>query len=161
MKAMFIFNIDHTIDITTNSSSEMFLFSGQNTDAVHQMIIDTYPEYETEYSKVKSLTELTLDEFAIYWEWVDNNWNWRNKTFKSEKSYGIPIRDIYDNLDQQGVVRYFHPNLANDEDVIKKLMNNITREKGKIFIIFSHGENPNWNMQEALMNICTRRIHMG
>lgn len=162
MKVMFTFNIDHVIDITTNSSSEMFLFTGKNTDMVHQMVVDVYPEYESEYSKVQAIENLSQEDFRRYFVWNHDNWNWDKQDFNSKKVFGIPNEELYQNLqEKEDQNRYFYPEITTDQEVITRLKRNIVREKGKTYVMFSHNQNPRWDKQEDLIRICTRKIHMG
>jgi hypothetical protein len=66
MKQLFVIKVDHSIDLITNSSSELFVLEGKSLDTVKELIASIYPEYLTEYDEVKPTSELTTDELEIY-----------------------------------------------------------------------------------------------
>ena len=65
MKKIFEFNVDNTIDIITNSSSELFVLKGKTKEIVEEMIREVYPSFEDEY-KLVTIEEYDEDDLSTY-----------------------------------------------------------------------------------------------
>ena len=62
----FKIELDHCIDIITNSSSELFILKGATKELVKEAIKKVYPDYLDEYQEVKSLSDLDHYELDQY-----------------------------------------------------------------------------------------------
>lgn len=149
---MFIFNVSNVIDLITNSSSELFILSGDNKKEVEDLISSVYPNYLSEYEEVKSLSDLDNSELNTYLSYEYHDWN--NKLILSDV-FNIDPKILYENYDEIDNSKYWYGHLSKDG------MNQIREKLPKdMFFLFSIDENPDYDKQEDLMNIATR-YHLG
>ena len=64
-KTLFTINIDNTIDLITNSSSELFILHEDSLETAKEMIASVYPEYLSEYEEVKSLRDSDKKQIEV------------------------------------------------------------------------------------------------
>lgn len=62
MKDLIVFKPHSIVDIITNSSSELFVFEGNEKEVIEEMIRQVYPNYDNEYEELKSIMELSVEE---------------------------------------------------------------------------------------------------
>lgn len=152
MKKIFEFNVDNTIDIITNSSSELFVLKGKNREMVEEMIRSVYPNFENEYTLVK-LEECDDDGLAYY---IDNAFlRYNSDDFGMCKKLGVRPDVLYKNFGSYSFEDYWCGEYS--EEGRKILMNSLPKNT---YLLFSLDENPNWDMQEQLMTIASR-YHLG
>ena len=147
---VFEFNIDNTIDIITNSSSELFVLKGRTKDIVKEMIHHVYPEFESEY-KLVSLQECDDDELSHYIGNVMEG----GDDFSLCKRLNVRPNVLYKNFGSYGISNYWYGEYT--EQGKKLLLESLPKS---CYLLFSHDENPNWEMQERLMEIASR-YHLG
>jgi len=155
MKRIFIFDVDNTIDLITNSSSELFVLNGETKKDVIDLIESTYPNYLSEYEEVKSLHELSEDEFSVYLDYA--YWSWRDELILSRK-FDIVPEVLYENYSEKDNSKYWYGRLS--KEGMRQIADKLTKENGKMFFLFSIDENPDWERQEDLMGIASR-YHLG
>ena len=161
MKKIFVFSIDHVIDIITNSSSELFILKGKSKEIVEEMIKSKYQEYRTEYNEIKNITELDADELDQYIDYeyfcydIPRDRCRLIPGFSFEEMYEIKKRFGRDCISLKRNEGYRFVTSENKE----KIINGLSPNKDMYFL-FSIDENPNWEMQEELMAIATR-YHLG
>ena len=73
MKKIFQFTVDNTIDIITNSSSELFVLHGDTKGQILDLVRSVYPDFENEYT-LTSLKEATNDDTETYIDWVEDRY---------------------------------------------------------------------------------------
>ena len=174
-KTLFTINIDNTIDLITNSSSELFILHEDSLETAKEMVEQVYPDYLSEYEELTSLRDSSLDNIRLYIDWVEDSWydtkpyNYYQMSEKERREYSIKRyiefankfdlqpEDIYDNWDNIYKGDYWYANIS--DSVVKLLADKIDPD-GKIFLLRSISENPNWDYQEQLSNIATR-YHLG
>lgn len=173
-KTLFTINIDNTIDLITNSSSELFILHEDSLETAKEMIASVYPGYLSEYEEVKSLRDSDKEQIESYVSWVDNPWHysssWNSNLTKEQEreneinkhisylaQYDLKPEDVYSNWDDRYNKNWWDAELS--EEGAKLLANKIDPD-GKIFLLWSIGENPDWNYQEQLEGIA-QRYHLG
>ena len=163
-KVLISFQIDNVVDIITNSSSELFVLKGEEKSIIEEMIKNVYFNYESEYT-LEKLSESSKQTKQSYIDWVypSNDYNYREtredkiKRLRNEaKSFNMKPEKFFTNWDERND-KYFYPNRSKkaNKKIIKKLDPN-----KNIYCLWSKDENPNWEMQEKLMEIGTR-YHLG
>ena len=140
------------IDLITNSSSELFILSGNNMNEVKSLIESVYPNYLSEYQEVVSIDNISEEELDTYLTYEYNTWD---DKLTLSKVFNIDPNVLYSNYSDFETKKYWHGRIS---DVGYSLI----REKlpKDMYFLYSINENPNWEMQENLMNIATR-YHLG
>mgnify|MGYP007128604425 CR=1 FL=1 len=176
MKKLFIFTVDNTIDLITNSSSELFVLKGDTQEIVEEMIRSVYPDFRSEYEAVKHISALSVDELDSYMNWATGSYCWPAKKTDYHIPDGFTFEELYepDGKDAawNGEIQY---RLKNNlplkdrkwefdsafvtEKNYEEVLNKLDPER-KMYFLYSIDENPNWDMQEQLMGIATR-YHLG
>lgn len=158
-KKIFTFNIDNVIDIITNSSSELFVLEAESETIVKEMVSSAHTNYQNEYEEPIKLIDCSAEQMETYVDSVFRNYcDFSSRIKKTDYSMGgIAPELLYANWDQKDKEQYWYPRLS--ESGIKLFKKAIDPE-GKIWLLFSLDENPNWEMQESLMSIATR-YHLG
>ncbi len=165
MKKIFEFNVDNTIDIITNSSSELFVLKGKTKEIVEEMIREVYPSFEDEY-KLVTIEECDEDDLSTYINSVflkydGTCWHYLTPPFYTSddfamcKKLNVRPNILYKNFGMYGIENYWSGEYSKEGREI--LLNNIPKNT---YLLFSLDENPNWDMQERLMNIASR-YHLG
>ena len=173
-KVLIEIKVDNVVDIITNSSSELFILSGDTKEIVQEMVSDVYPNYLNEYEQIVPLREADDDQIDTYLDKIEDPiWNiWeatRNMSEEEERLYRIKVAtkiakkykmtpdEYYIDWEDTKNKKYFYPQAS-----IKGLRKaaELLDPNGQIFLMFSIKDNPNWDMQEKLMEIGTR-YHLG
>lgn len=151
-RKLFVFNVSNVIDLITNSSSELFILSGNNMNEVKSLIESVYPNYLSEYQEVVSIDNISEEELDTYLTYEYNTWD---DKLTLSKVFKIDPNILYSNYSDFETKKYWHGRIS---DVGYSLI----REKlpKDMYFLYSINENPNWEMQENLMNIATR-YHLG
>ena len=168
------FAVDNTIDLITNSSSELFVLSGDTREIVTEMVESVYPEFRNEYAEIKSSRDLSEEELDYFFSFASSPGCWPASKNQYPIIPGFTFEDLYEPEDKDpawnGEIQYQLKNNKNEtEDVWdrsfvtnenhQEILNKLDPE-GKMYFLYSLDENPNWDMQEALMNIGVR-YHLG
>ena len=173
-KVLIEIKVDNVVDIITNSSSELFILSGDTKEIVQEMVSDVYPNYLNEYEQIVPLREADDAQIDTYLDKIEAPiWNiWeatRNMSEEEERLYRIKVAtkiakkykmtpdEYYIDWEDTKNKKYFYPQAS-----IKGLRKaaELLDPNGQIFLMFSIKDNPNWDMQEKLMEIGTR-YHLG
>lgn len=152
MKKIFEFNVDNTIDIITNSSSELFVLKGETKKSVEEMIRSVYYNFENEYI-LTSLEDANTDQLNSYIYAVLKGYH-EDEFFLCRK---LNVRPdvLYKNFGSYGITSNWIEDYS--EEGKKIIMNFVP--KGT-YLLFSIDDNPNWEHQEDLQSIASR-YHMG
>lgn len=75
MKTLFVFQIQSFTDVVTNSSSELFVFTG-TTGVVSDMLDSNVPGWEHEYDDPQSVQDLSPNSLEIYLSYAYDNYDW-------------------------------------------------------------------------------------
>jgi hypothetical protein len=172
-KTLIVFNVDNHIDLITNSSSELFVLEGETLETVKEMVSSVYPDYLNEYSDVICLKDASDEEIKTYMYYIsDNNDSWnitRNMSLEDKRKYkieeleltaqkyGMKPSKFYSNWKNRNKDKWFFGQVSSEG---YKAVRNILDPNGKIFLLFSDGENPDYDMQENLSEIGIR-YHLG
>lgn len=151
-KPAFVITVDNTIDIITNSSSELFVLHGQTKKHVIEMVKKVYPEYLKEYAEIVNIKDIDRRDLETYldYEYSDR----KNKIILAEK-FNVPPHIMYTNFHEIDKEDWWYGNISDEGlEAIKEQL------PTDMFFLFSLDENPNWDMQERLMNI-GERYHLG
>ena len=179
-KILFAIKVNNVVDVITNSSSELFVLKGETKNIVEEMITNIYPNYKNEYEEVKHISELTTSELNTYFDQISSEERSYNGNLMSTK-YSVPDGFSFDEIyerqkdwrtgeikepDRFGNISYTLRNNSNEtwgsfvtEDNIGELIKRLD-PKGELYFLFSLDENPDWELQEKLMNIADR-YHLG
>ena len=151
-RKLLVFNVSNAMDLITNSSSELFILSGNNMNEVKSLIESVYPNYLSEYQEVVSIDNISEEELDTYLTYEYNTWD---DKLTLSKVFNIDPNVLYSNYSDFETKKYWHGRIS---DVGYSLI----REKlpKDMYFLYSINENPNWEMQENLMNIATR-YHLG
>lgn len=154
----FKLELDHCIDIITNSSSELFILKGATKELVKEAIKEVYPDYLDEYQEVKSLSD--LNEYELE--------NYLNSSIGYGVDYDSAMTSLIDGFEFDemyrsresygGIVEYYLKGdfvKINKDKIIEEL-----NKDSQVFLLYSHQDNPNWGWQEQLMTIGSRH-HLG
>lgn len=150
---IFVFNIDHAIDIITNSSSELFVLQGKTKEIVNEMILNQYPNYTDEYEELKNISELTTEELDTYISYKYYTYQRNNK----HSLFDLDPSILWKNYNNKNEVKYWYPELTEEG---AKLIKEKISPNNDLWFLFSIDENPNWDFQEKLETIATR-YHLG
>lgn len=162
---LIVINVDSQIDLITNSSSELFVMRGTAKEGVEEVIEELYPQYLSEYEKVKNISELTTQELDTYFTYHCNP-NFWPATKKSDYPLlpGFTFEELYEEDrtfgDLYGYKLRQNENCSfvtdgNREEMIEKLCPN-----KDMYFLYSQDENPDWERQEDLMKVGIR-YHLG
>lgn len=164
---LFVLKIDNCIDIITNSSSELFVLNSESQQIAKELIESIYPNYKSEYEEIVSLRDASTKQIDTYMSWIEPEIDWFNhrKLSREEEiayyksaaeKYGMTPEDYYSNWDSRDN-EYWYGHIS--EAGLRKSAETLD-PGGKIFLLFSIDENPNWDMQEKLMEVASR-YHLG
>jgi len=173
MKTLFIMSIENTIDLITNSSSELFVLKGGTKDVIMQMLDNISPVWKSEYEEPKNILELSVDDLNVYFSYACSAHCWPARKSNYPVLEGFTFDELYekDKSDKawNGEIQY---QLRNNKKSKAKWDRDFVTENNRIEIInklspnhnmwflFSFDENPNWDLQEQLMEIADR-YHLG
>lgn len=178
-KTLLVFNIANVIDIITNSSSELFVLKAETASIAEEMLLNVYPDYESEYEKIKPVEEVSneeLDNFLNY-HCSARCWPYSKeelpllKGFTFDELYEIDINEKTGKPKKNWQGHFDYSLRRNSEDKRKyhgsfvvnenreRVINAIKETVGNYFL-YSLDENPNYEKQEELEQIATR-YHLG
>lgn len=152
MKTLFTIRLDHSIDIITNSSSELFVMKGKTKEIVKEAVSSVYPNYLYEYEEIKSGSELTDSEIETY---ISNVCYGSNVDHFME-SLCLKGEEIFSNWEERKSVRWWSGEAT--ENGMQELRKSFERQN--LHFLFSIDENPNQEYQDRLEGIATR-YHLG
>ena len=172
-KILFTISVDNTIDIITNSSSELFVLNGETLNSVKELVESIYPEYRKEYEEIVALRDASDSDVDTYESQIGDSfydrWNYTKNMSKEERKqydiqedtkqaqkYGLTPEEFFENWNDRNNECYYSRISSKGYDAIRKTLD----PNGKIFLLLSIDGNPDCYMQEALMDI-GRRYHLG
>lgn len=142
MPTMFVFRVNHILDIITNSSSELFIFRGKSADAVREMIKTVYPDYLNEYEDIKGVESLDGEELENYINRLVDYGVMKEEDFPRGTFSGLETSSFMVEMNRKAII-----------EAINK--------HGPTYFLMSLGDNPDFDYQEKLENIAETRIHLG
>ena len=168
MKTLFVFQVQSFTDVVTNSSRELFVYTGTERE-IEKLLNNTVPGWENEYCSPVSLDNISKDDLETYMDYAYDSYDWRhwNENITREnsmqtrwaKELGIDPYKLYSNYDKWDPnskdykISQLHLRDGWDKLVKAKLPKNLV-------FVFSRYENPDWDRQEIMMNYGTR-CHLG
>ncbi len=176
-KILFVLYIDNAIDLITNSSSELFVLTAKSKSLATNMIESVYPNYLNEYAEIKHINDLTLEELDSYFSYHCSPHMWPAKKSNYPIIPGFTFEELYEpEKDWQtgeekkpawnGEIQYKLRNNSSDkwggfviEENKEEILNKLDPER-KMYFLYSLDENPDWDMQEKLMEVADR-YHLG
>jgi len=159
-KKVFMVRFHSVVDVITNSSSELFIFSGNGKNDVTSVIQEIYPDYLNEYAEIKSIDELTVDELNLVMSYLCSPHCWPAK----KSDFPIPGDFTFDELYEKDVRGDYTLKRTEGWDFVTA--DNVEWVKQKLsgganlFFLFSLDDNPEWDYQEKLSMI-GHRLHLG
>lgn len=187
-KTLFVFTLDHCVDIITNSSSELFVLEGQNIEILKETvnglyeeflnenennldlnrngyIRDRYPSYLTQYNEIKALKDCDNEDIDTYISYAYCTYS--NKKiidgFTFEEMYEIPKYLLKLKKDKKDTTPFKPSDYWLKDNFVENNRERIIKSldpKGTMFMLFSSEENPVYEFQEKLECIATR-YHLG
>lgn len=157
----FAVRVDSRVDLITNSSSELFVVKGDSVEDVKSMVSNVLdPSYASYYKDPVRLVDLEPDDFI--------NFLWYMcfpgcSPTSSKKAYPVPEGFEFDELYKERGVAWnnvMQYELREFTDEQAREMARKMDPDGRIYMIYSHEDNPPWESQEALERI-GRRYHLG
>lgn len=152
MKTLFTLKPHSFVDVITNSSSELFVGNLPKRE-LQRLLAEAYPGYLSEYEGLKSIEELSNDELETYISYHYDGWSNSRQQTKQKLVPGFTSEEMYGPVGYRGCW-----NFVQDHNRVK-IMNGIDPYR-KMFFLFSLEQNPDWEMQERLMNFM-KRYHLG
>lgn len=168
MKTLFVFQVQSFTDVVTNSSSELFVYTGTESE-IEKLLNNTVPGWEDEYYGPMSLDNISKDDLETYLNYAYDTYDWNswdrvitrknsNQT-RWAKEFGIDPHQLYSN--------YSNWDPSSKDYKISQLRlrdgwDTLIREKlpKNLVFVFSSDENPDWDRQEIMMDYGTR-YHLG
>ncbi len=182
-KQLIAIKVNNVIDIITNSSDALFVLQGKTKEIVNEMIENIYPNYRDEYQELKDIRDFTDEEIDTFLQShlgrkssVWSSGEVYDKSFDYVLIHGFKFEELYNTnvklghypLNSEYKIKNNIPIkkrkskwdfcfVTNDnrERVIKGIEKSVGR-----FFLYSIDENPEWEMQEKLMEI-GKRYHLG
>lgn len=168
MKTLFVFQVQSFTDVVTNSSSELFVYTGTERE-IEKLLNNTVPGWEDEYYSPVSLDNISKDDLETYMNHAYDTYDWNswdrvitrensNQT-RWAKELGIDPYQLYSNYNiwdpssKDYKISYLRLKDGWDKLVKEKLPKNLV-------FVFSSEENPDWDRQETMMDYGTR-YHLG
>ena len=158
------FAVDNTIDLITNSSSELFVLSGNTREIVTEMVESVYPEFRNEYDEIKSSRDLSEEELDYFFSFATSPMCWPASKNQYPILPGFTFEDLYEPEDKDpawnGEIQYQLKNnktetedewdrsfvtAENHQEILNKL-----DPEGKMYFLYSLDENPNWTCRKLL-----------
>ena len=96
MKTLFVMSIENTIDLITNSSSELFVLKGGTKDVIIQMLDNIDPSWRNEYEEPKNILELSVDELNIYFDYACSAFCWPARKSMYPILKGFTFDELYE-----------------------------------------------------------------
>lgn len=170
-KVIFIVKVNHSIDLITNSSSELFVLEGQTKDIVDSLLKGVHPDYLDEYAEPKNITELTTDELDNFFSYATGSNRWPAQKSDYKIPNGFTFEEVYEPDDKgpawNGAIQY---KVRNNEPG-KSWGSFVTEENREWFLdrynpernlyfVYSHDENPDYENQEKMWQVA-QRYHLG
>lgn len=168
MKTLFIFQVQSFTDVVTNSSSELFVYTGTERE-IRRLLNDTVPGWEDEYYSPISLDNISTDDLETYMDYAYDRYDWsrygekvtRENSMQDRwaKEFNIDPYLLYDNYDEwdpssnNREIKHLHLKKGWAKYIKEKLPKNLV-------FVFSRWDNPDWDRQEIMMNY-GKRYHLG
>jgi phosphoglycolate phosphatase-like HAD superfamily hydrolase len=163
--------IDSVVDIITNSSSELFVLDKLSKLEAEESVAKVYPMFKQEYRPVMGIDELDNDELCSYLSYAyDFGHMWSVRRSEAERALensglDIPFDMVFEANDMtESIARHGELTYTTRYDFVTdanrdRIIDMIDPDR-QLWFMYSIGENPNWDMQENLMQIATR-YHLG
>jgi hypothetical protein len=175
MKVIFAMYIESSIDLITNSSSELFVTEGNTKESVMQMLDSIEKCWVKEYAEPKRSDELTIDELNTYFEYACSPYKYPAKKSNYPVLKGFTFDELYEKVKDNEKLWYreesyrlknntINPRWEWDQNFVteenkEEILNKLDPER-KMWFIYSFGDNPDWELQKKLMNVA-QRFHLG
>jgi len=173
-RVCFLINPQSIIDVITNSSSELFVFNGNDKEIIEDIIKNVYPDYLLEYEALVSVRELDLEELDSLMNWMTGSYCWPARKYQYKIPGSFTFDELYEaesdkpahNGELQYVLKknYQNPDSKWDYSFVTEenyeWVSNKLDPTNSMYLLYSYDENPDWDMQEELMNIGDR-YHLG
>lgn len=175
---LFVFKIQSISDVITNSSSELFVFEGNDGNEVIEILDSIYPDWKNEYDYPKDVSEFDKDELLSFLENIRQINGWedyylKKQDFEARKKnmdlqccklsseIGLKPEEAYDNWEIWNPTD--HQDFQNAYLKISDKFVEKFREragKAKMYALYSLDENPDWDYQLLLSEVAYR-YHLG
>lgn len=77
MKTLFVFQVQSFTDVVTNSSSELFVYTGTERE-IEKLLNNTVPGWEDEYYSPVSLDNISKDDLETYMNHAYDTYDWNS-----------------------------------------------------------------------------------
>ncbi len=178
-KELFVFKIQSVSEVITNSSSELYVFEGNNEKEIIGILDSIYPNWRDEYYEPESVADFNSDSLRNFLDNInelgsrDYYWmkedEFNSKKQKEElccckfaKSLGLKPSEAFENWEKWNPtdrkLDWENRHLELSDKFMEKYKEKA--EKEKTYALYSIDENPNWDYQELLMEVA-ERYHLG
>lgn len=174
---LFVFKIQSISDVITNSSSELFVFDGNDKKEVIDILDSIYPNWRDEYDEPQKVADFDREKiynFLINTNIIEIYYFWNKKEFydgyKNEilkccylaRELGLSMTEAFDNWETWDPtdrnLNWEAIQLKISDKFVEKFKEKA--EKEKIYALYSLDENPLWEYQELLSEVAERH-HLG
>lgn len=161
---LFAQKVDSVIGVITNSSSELFVGINKSKEVLEELIESIYPDYLNEYYPLKTVKETNDEEFDSFLHFLMRNVGDSGKrqfimSFCEKKEIDAHkfVRNLKKEKEEIEKWGWWWPSF--NWDCFDEVRHKVDPEN-KYLLLFSKGDNPNWEMQERLEEIM-ERYHLG
>jgi len=155
-KILFKFNVDNAIDIITNSSSELFVLKADSNKIVVELLESVYPDFRKEYDEPIQFKDMDAEQFTDCIHWL---YGYSEVKEKCASFPGFTFEQMYVKSEhswREEEYNWKEGFLEENQEAIIKAIDPLNKQ----WFLYSKDENPNWDMQEKLMEIGDR-YHLG
>lgn len=175
MGIIYSLKVQSVVDVITNSSSELFVGASINKREMTKLIKSVYPNFRDEYTRVKSINDLTTYELETFIGFFCSPQQWPAVKKMYPILPGFTFDELYEPENDavpawNGEIQYvlknnikypvseYHRKFVTRRN-FKEIKNKLD-PKGEMFFLFSYDDNPNWEYQNLLSTIMNR-YHLG
>lgn len=172
-KTLLVFKPHSTVDVITNSSSELFVGIHTSKEELEQLIEAIYPNYLNEYYELKSIDDLDDGELNNYFGFACSPHCYPATKEMFPVLPGFTFDELYVRDKEKEDKKWNkgeHYKLKNNdpnsrwgifvtEDNFEEIKNKLDPNR-EMFFLFSINDNPNFEMQEELERFMIR-YHLG
>lgn len=159
---VFVIQPQSIIDVITNSSSELFVFQGNDKQVIEGMISAIYPNYRDEYNELRSIQDFDAYQMKSFMGWVyEANGGWGHDwSYECLAPKGMNIDDLTEEATNEFDKKWYKDGKKFSDKKIEEHLDEIKAALSGTYLLYSLDDNPDWDMQEALWQIGSR-YHLG
>lgn len=159
---LFVIQPQSIIDVITNSSSELFVFQGNDKEVIEGMISDIYPNYRDEYDELRSIQDFNAYQMKSFISWAyEKSGDWRHDwSYECIAPKGMNIDDLTEEATDEFDKKWYKNGKKFSSKKIEEHLDEIKTALSGTYLLYSIDDNPDQDMQAALSQIGSR-YHLG